>query len=67
MRPDLPALDLLEAGVVEQAEEGLEEEGYEDDDADDRVVVDGGEGQLIGVVSNTDAKSGSKWACEDRT
>lgn len=66
MRPDLPPLDLLEAGVVEQAEEGLQEEGYEDDDADDRVVVDGGEGQLTEVVSNTDAKFKSKRVCEDR-
>lgn len=44
--PKCAAAELFEAGVVDEAEDGLEEEGDEGDDAHDGVDVGAGVGEL---------------------
>ncbi len=51
--PDGAALQALEPGVVDQAEEGLQEEGGEDNDAEDGVVFGELVCELSGEVSTT--------------
>jgi hypothetical protein len=44
--PDLPTTEFLEAGMVDQTEDGLEEEGDQNDETDDGMVVDARDVQL---------------------
>ncbi len=49
VRPDLSAVDLFELGVVDDAQEWLEEESDKHDDADDGVVACAGVCDLVFV------------------
>ncbi len=46
VRPDLAALESLEARVVDEAKEGLEEQSGKDDETDDGVVANDVIGEL---------------------
>lgn len=45
--PNLPSAEFLEAGMVDEAEDGLEEEGCQDDETDDGMVVNARDVQLF--------------------